>query len=104
MQENLEAARAYYEVHWTLCAPRSAGVGPAGGAVASNLRRPGALDGQPEWETALKEIDPDWNPAWPADWQRHYAALRELVRDEDGQAAQANVQPGVTIHGMDIGK
>ncbi|MGW2897457.1 helicase associated domain-containing protein [Streptomyces sp. NPDC001212] len=43
-----------------------------------------------------------WNPAWPADWQRHYAALRELVRDEEGQADI--VLPGVTIHGMDIGK
>lgn len=57
-----------------------------------------------EWETALREIDPDWNPAWPADWQRHYTALRELVRDEEGQAGGTDVLPGVTIHGMDIGK
>lgn len=35
------------------------------------------------------------------EWQRHYAALRELVRDEDGQA---DVLPGLTVHGMDIGK
>ncbi|MFA3842089.1 helicase associated domain-containing protein [Streptomyces aureus] len=67
----------------------------------SNLRRPGALDAHPEWETPLREVDPDWNPAWPAQWQRHYAARRELVRDEDGQP---NVLPGVTIHAMDIGK
>ncbi|MDQ0745778.1 hypothetical protein QF034_008236 [Streptomyces africanus] len=100
-QENLEAARAYYEQHWTLCAPRSATMldRPVGQWL-SNLRRPGALDDHPEWKTALKEIDPDWNPAWPANWQRHYAALRELLRDED----QADVLPGVTIHGMDIGK
>ncbi|MFH8701360.1 hypothetical protein [Streptomyces chartreusis] len=46
-------------------------------------RRPGALDGHPEWEQSLGEIDEHWNPAWPADWQRHYAAVRELLRDED---------------------
>ncbi len=24
-------------------------------------------------------IDPDWNPKWPVGWQRHYAAVRELL-------------------------
>ncbi|MGW4985709.1 Helicase associated domain protein [Streptomyces mirabilis] len=101
-QGNLEAARAYYEEHWTLCAPRSAtALDKPVGQWLSNLRRPGALDGHPEWEQALREVDADWNPAWPADWQRHYAALRELVRDEVGQA---DVLPGFTVHGMDIGK
>ncbi|MFF3207740.1 Helicase associated domain protein [Streptomyces sp. NPDC002962] len=101
-QENLEAAKAYYEQHWTLCAPRPATMldRPVGQWL-SNLRRPGALDGHPEWKTALEAVDEDWNPAWPADWQRHYAALRELVRDEEGQA---DVLPGVTVHGMDVGK
>ncbi|MCZ4607701.1 Helicase associated domain protein [Streptomyces sp. Lzd4kr] len=101
-QENLEAAKAYYDQHWTLCAPRSAvALGRPVGQWVSNLRRPGALDGHPEWETALKEVDEDWNPEWPADWQRHYVALRELVRDEEGPA---EVLPGFTVHGMDIGK
>jgi Helicase associated domain len=54
-----------------------------------------------EWQTALEAVDEDWNPAWPADWQRHYAALRELVRDENGPA---EVLPGFTVHGMDVGK
>jgi superfamily II DNA or RNA helicase len=101
-QENLEAAKAYYEQHWTLCAPRPATMldRPVGQWL-SNLRRPGALDDHPEWKTALEAVDEDWNPAWPADWQRHYAALRELVRDEDGKA---DVLPGLTVHGMDIGK
>ncbi|MFE6365873.1 helicase associated domain-containing protein [Streptomyces sp. NPDC057806] len=71
------------------------------GQWLSNLRRPGALHDHPEWKAALEAVDPYWNPAWPADWQRHYAALRELVADEDGQA---EVMPGVTCHGMDIGK
>ncbi|MFE9099045.1 Helicase associated domain protein [Streptomyces sp. NPDC007264] len=101
-QENLEAAKAYYEQHWTLCAPRSAvALSRPVGQWLSNLRRPGALDGHPEWETALKDVDEDWNPSWPAEWQRHYAALRELVADEEGQP---EVLPGVTVHGMDIGK
>ncbi|MEU3938070.1 Helicase associated domain protein [Streptomyces sp. NPDC029044] len=101
-QENLEAAKAYYDQHWTLCAPRSAvALSRPVGQWLSNLRRMGALDGHPEWETALREVDEDWNPSWPADWQRHYAALRELVAEEEGQA---EVLPGVTVHGMDIGK
>ncbi|MDW8810242.1 Helicase associated domain protein [Streptomyces scabiei] len=104
-QENLEAAKAYYDQHWTLCAPRSAKMldRPLGMWLA-NLRRPGALDGHPEWKTALEAVDEDWNPEWPAEWQRHYAALRELVRDEDGQAGGVDVLPGVTVHGMDVGK
>ncbi|MBK3574081.1 Helicase associated domain protein [Streptomyces sp. MBT65] len=101
-QENLEAAKAYYEQHWTLCAPRTASAldRPLGMWLA-NLRRPGALDDHPEWKMALAAVDEDWNPSWPATWQRHYAALRELVADEDGQA---DVLPGLTVHGMDIGK
>jgi superfamily II DNA or RNA helicase len=101
-QENLEAAKAYYEQHWSLCAPRSAvALDRPIGQWLSNLRRPGALDGHPEWKAALEAVDEDWNPEWPAEWQRHYAALRELVADEEGQA---DVLPGVTVHGMDIGK
>ncbi|MFF7358279.1 Helicase associated domain protein [Streptomyces filipinensis] len=101
-QENLEAVKAYYEQHWTLCAPRSAvALSRPVGQWLSNLRRPGALDGHPEWKAALEAVDEDWNPSWPAEWQRHYAALRELVADEEGQA---EVLPGFTVHGMDIGK
>jgi hypothetical protein len=101
-QENLEAAKAYYDQHWTLCAPRTAtALGKPLGMWLANLRRPSALESHPEWEAALKEIDQDWNPEWPAEWQRHYAALRELVADEEGQA---DVLPGFTVHGMDIGK
>ncbi|MFB6716147.1 helicase associated domain-containing protein [Streptomyces sp. NPDC056237] len=101
-QENLEAAKTYYDQHWTLCAPRSAAaLDRPVGQWMSNLRRPGALDDHPEWETALEAADKDWNPSWPPEWQRHYAALRGLVTDEEGPA---NVLPGVTVHGMDIGK
>ncbi|MFJ2272507.1 helicase associated domain-containing protein [Streptomyces sp. NPDC087849] len=46
-------------------------------------------------------MDGDWNPSWPPDWQRHFAALRELLAEE---SILAYVEPGVTVHGMDIGK
>ncbi|WP_406066905.1 helicase associated domain-containing protein [Streptomyces sp. NBC_01077] len=39
--------------------------------------------------------------SWPAQWQRHFAALRGLVRDEEGPD---QVMPGFTVHGMDVGK
>ncbi|MFJ2095051.1 Helicase associated domain protein [Streptomyces sp. NPDC087901] len=101
-QENLEAARAYYEEHWTLCAPRSARMldRPVGQWL-SNLRRPGAMEDHPEWETALREVDQDWNPSWPPEWQRHYAVVREMLAEE---SILAYIEPGVTVHAMDIGK
>ncbi|KPC59216.1 DEAD/DEAH box helicase [Streptomyces chattanoogensis] len=101
-QENLQAAKAYYDQHWTLCAPRTATMlDKPIGQWLSNLRRPGALAGKAEWEAALKEIDEDWNPSWPAEWQRHYAVVREMLAEE---TILAYVEPGVTVHGMDIGK
>ncbi|MFG2677227.1 Helicase associated domain protein [Streptomyces sp. NPDC048445] len=101
-QENLAAAKAYYEEHWTLCAPRSATIldRPVGQWL-SNLRRPDALADKPEWETALREVDEDWNPSWPPEWQRHYAVVREMLIEEN---ILAYIEPGVTVHGMNIGK
>ncbi|WP_399133782.1 helicase associated domain-containing protein [Streptomyces sp. Li-HN-5-11] len=102
-QENLAAARVYYEQHWTLCAPRTAtALDRPIGQWLSNLRRPGALAGHPEREAALAAIDPDWKPAWPVTWQRHYAAVRELLAEEDTTLTE--LLPGVTVHGMDVGK
>ncbi|GAA1252327.1 DEAD/DEAH box helicase [Streptomyces aureus] len=101
-QENLAAARVYYDEHWTLCAPRSASaLDKPVGQWLSNLRRPGALDGRPEWKTALEAVDADWDPPWPAPWQRHYAVVREMLAEE---TILAYIEPGVTVHGMDIGK
>ncbi|MFI6376572.1 Helicase associated domain protein [Streptomyces sp. NPDC050546] len=101
-QENLEAAKAYHEQFWTLAAPRSAvALDKPVGQWLSNLRRPGALDGHPDWKAALEAIDEHWNPAWPADWQRHYAAVREMLVEEN---VLAYIEPGVTVHGMDIGR
>ncbi|MGW1513514.1 helicase associated domain-containing protein [Streptomyces sp. NPDC002394] len=71
------------------------------GQWLSNLRRPGALEGHPEWKTALEAVDEDWNPSWPPEWQRHFAVVREMLAEE---TILACVEPGVTVHGMDIGK
>ncbi|SOD63059.1 Helicase conserved C-terminal domain-containing protein [Streptomyces zhaozhouensis] len=101
-QENLAAAKAYHEQFWTLCAPRTAvALDRPVGQWLANLRRPGALDGHPEWEAALTAIDPHWNPDWNPLWQRHYAALHGLLAEESGPV---HVDPGVTVHGMDIGR
>ncbi|MFH8717723.1 helicase associated domain-containing protein [Streptomyces zaomyceticus] len=101
-QENLEAAKGYYEEHWTLCAPRTATMldRPIGQWLA-NLRRPGALDGHPEWKAALETMDADWNPPWPAQWQRHYAVVREMLAEE---TILGYIEPGVTVRGMNIGR
>ncbi|MFF9392031.1 hypothetical protein [Streptomyces griseoluteus] len=48
------------------------------------------------WKAALLAVDEDWNSEWPTEWQGHYAALRQLVRDEEGPA---KVLPGFTVHG-----
>ncbi|RPK27551.1 Helicase associated domain protein [Streptomyces sp. ADI91-18] len=101
-REDLEAAKAYYEERWTLYAPRSATVlNRPVGQWLSNLRRPGALGDHPDWKAALEAVDERWDPAWPAEWQLHYAALRELLTDEEDPS---DVLPGFTVHGMDVGK
>ncbi|WP_406253823.1 helicase associated domain-containing protein [Streptomyces chartreusis] len=70
-QENLAAARAYYEEHWTLCVPpRSATVldRPVKQWLSS-MRRPGALEDRPEkpWEPwparqRLRPAEERWRP------------------------------------------
>ncbi|MCX4524041.1 Helicase associated domain protein [Streptomyces anulatus] len=104
--KNLTAARNYYAVHSTLACPRSAVMdGVAVGQWLANLRRPGGLGTDPvqadERRRALQAIDPDWNPAgWSVEWQRHYAAARVLLGEEQGPA---DVLPGVTVNGVDVG-
>ncbi|MGW2272203.1 helicase associated domain-containing protein [Streptomyces yangpuensis] len=78
------------------------------GQYLSNIRRPGGLGKDPvraERRAAqLAAIDPDWNPAergWTVDWQRHYAYLAQLLTDG---TRPAEIVPGVTRHGEDIGR
>ncbi|MEU3008752.1 Helicase associated domain protein [Streptomyces sp. NPDC007020] len=103
---NLSAARAYYAVHSTLACPRNAvWDGVALGQWVSNLRRPGGLGTDParaeERRKALEAIDPEWDPTgWPVDWQRHYAATRHLLAEEQGAV---ELLPGVTVNGVDVG-
>ncbi|PRH78240.1 hypothetical protein C6N75_15925 [Streptomyces solincola] len=68
--------------------------------MVGDLRRPGALDGHPDRAAALAAVDEHWNPAWPPGWRRHYAAVREPLREEEGQAV---VLPGVTMQGRGRG-
>ncbi|MFF3036419.1 Helicase associated domain protein [Streptomyces rubiginosohelvolus] len=104
--KNLSAARSYYAAHSTLACPRNTvwdGV-PLGQWI-SNLRRPGGLGTDPvraeERRRALEAIDPEWNPSgWPVDWQRHYAATRVLLAEEQGGV---ELLPGVTVNGVDVG-
>ncbi|MEV7783647.1 Helicase associated domain protein [Kitasatospora sp. NPDC088351] len=101
-EENLAACREYFEHHGTLAAPRTAtALDKPVGQWLSNQRRPGVLADRPERVEALCEIDPDWNPAWPLDWQRHYAAVADCL---DGGAQLSDLLPGVTIHGLDVGR
>jgi hypothetical protein len=101
-EENLAACRVYFAEHGTLAAPRTAtALDKPLGQWLSNQRRPGVLAGRPDRVAALAAIDPDWNPDWPLDWQRHFAAVRECV---DGGARPADLVPGVTVNGYDIGR
>lgn len=58
-QENLEAAKAYYDQRWTLCAPRTASAldRPVGQWI-SNLRRPGALPALVVTDVVRKRLCP----------------------------------------------
>ncbi|WTD14831.1 Helicase associated domain protein [Streptomyces anulatus] len=105
--KNLTAARDYYAVHSTLACPRNTvWDGVEIGQWLSNLRRPGGLGTDPvragERLRALEAIDSEWNPAgWSVEWQRHYAATRELLGEEQGRPVE--LLPGVTVNGVDVG-
>ena len=65
--ENLAAARAYYQLHGTLCAPRHATMlDRAVGQWLTNIRRPEGLGKDPvrarRRTEELVAIDRDWNP------------------------------------------
>ncbi|KAB2587687.1 helicase associated domain-containing protein, partial [Streptomyces arboris] len=103
----LNAARAYYVAHNSLACPKNTvWDGVAVGQWLANLRKPGGLGRDPkradERRRALEAIDPEWNPTrWPVDWQRHYAATRHLLGEEQGRPAE--LLPGVTVNGVDVG-
>ncbi|WP_436977310.1 Helicase associated domain protein, partial [Streptomyces sp. enrichment culture] len=82
--EFLDVCALYYAEHHTLAAPRDAVL--AGVAVGERLhqaRKPGGLGKKPDRAESrrrrLEAIDPDWNPAWPISWQRHWAKARWLL-------------------------
>ncbi|MFD8019003.1 Helicase associated domain protein [Streptomyces lavendulae] len=108
-ETNLAATRAYHQLHGTLAAPRGAAIlDIAVGQWLTNVRRPGGL-GKDQGRArrraaALAAIDADWNPrtrGWTVDWQRHYAYLTQLLANG---TRLGDVEPGVTLHGEDIGR
>ncbi|MFJ9080662.1 Helicase associated domain protein [Streptomyces sp. NPDC102278] len=108
-EENLAVARAYYALHGTLAAPRHAtALDKPVGQWLTNIRRPGGLGKDPararRRAAELAAIDADWNPrelGWTVDWQRHHAYLRQALA---AGARLAEIVPGVTWHGEDIGR
>ncbi|MFF4448697.1 Helicase associated domain protein [Streptomyces sp. NPDC001502] len=108
-EQNLAAARAYYELHGTIAAPRGATIlDIAIGQWLTNVRRPGGLGKDAvraeRRAAAIAAIDPDWNPGtlgWTVDWQRHYAYLAQVLAEG---ARLTAIVPGVTRHGEDIGR
>ncbi|WP_445270792.1 Helicase associated domain protein [Streptomyces sp. DSM 41634] len=108
-EANLGAARAYYELHGSLAAPRGAAILDVQvGQWLTNIRRPGGLGKDPgraqRRAAQLASIDPDWNPGvlgWTVDWQRHYAYLAQLLAEG---ARLTAIVPGVTRHGDDVGR
>ncbi|MEU2438288.1 Helicase associated domain protein [Streptomyces rubradiris] len=105
-EENLAAARAYYAEHGTLAAPVTAtALDKPVGQWLANCRKGIALGTDPERARRragqLAEIDTDWRPAWPVDWQRAYAGVARLV---DMGATVEEIVPGVTSGGADVGR
>ena len=105
-EENLGAARAWFEAYGTLAAPVTAAImDRAVGQFLANARKKNGLGKDParaqRRAQLLGAIDPDWNPDWPVDWQRHYAALKGLVAPG---SRLAYVEPGSMVHGMDVGR
>ncbi|UFR07641.1 helicase associated domain-containing protein [Streptomyces sp. Go40/10] len=105
-EENLAAARAYYAEAGTLAAPVTAtALDKPVGQWLANVRKDGGLGKDPERAARraaqLADIDPDWRPAWPVDWQRTYAAVARLMALGAGVE---EIVPGVTSGGIDVGR
>ncbi|WP_405550439.1 Helicase associated domain protein [Streptomyces sp. NBC_01171] len=105
-EENLAAARAYYATAGTLAAPVTAtALDKPVGQWLANCRKGIALGKDPQRAerraAQLAEIDPDWRPAWPVDWQRTYAAVGQMIAM--GTVLE-DIVPGVTASGTDVGR
>ncbi|WP_406458363.1 Helicase associated domain protein [Streptomyces sp. NBC_00876] len=112
-ETKLAALRSYHRAHGHLAPRQDAEWGEGDvdlvpvGQVMANLRRKGGLGKDPERaglrSAQLAAVDEDWACPWPLDWQRHYAVLRDLARDEPGGTLPL-IRPGVIFEGDDLGK
>ncbi|MER5494962.1 Helicase associated domain protein [Streptomyces sp. NPDC002490] len=114
-EAKLAALRAYHRATGHL-APRQDAMWGEGKAMVpigqymANLRRTGAKKGLgkgPERAAMraaqLAAIDPEWDCAWPLDWQRHYRVLADLADTEAGGVLPP-IEPGVVMDGDDLGR
>ncbi|SEC00095.1 Helicase conserved C-terminal domain-containing protein [Streptomyces sp. 2231.1] len=105
-EDNLAAARAYFAQTGTLAAPVTATIldKPVGQWLA-NCRKQGGLGKNPERAaqraTQLAEIDPDWRPGWPVDWQRSYAGVTRLLALG---TSLGEIVDGVTVDSVNVGR
>ena len=103
--EFVDVCALYFAEYHTLAAPRDAAIaGVAVGERLHQVRKPGGLGKKPARAESRRErleaIDPDWNPAWPLTWQRHYAKARWLLAQG---ATPGELRPGVSLGGDDVG-
>ncbi|WNI20600.1 Helicase associated domain protein [Streptomyces sp. ITFR-16] len=112
-ETRLAALRSYRRAHGHLAPRQDATWGGSDnellpvGQLMANLRRKGGLGKDPDRAgrraAQLSAVDEDWACPWPLDWQRHYAVLRDLARDEPG-GTLPRIRPGVTYEGDDLGR
>ncbi|MFF7251509.1 Helicase associated domain protein [Embleya sp. NPDC008237] len=101
--DGLAIARRWAQRHGHLAAPQGAVQdGVRVGQWLANQRRGGVLDGRPEREAALRELDPWWRPdGWTIAWQRAANEVRlHLARG----GSLEELTPGWTAGGEDIGR
>ncbi|MDX2733454.1 Helicase associated domain protein [Streptomyces sp. PA03-2a] len=105
-ERKIAALRSYRKAHGHL-APRQDAqwFDEPIGRLLANLRSKDGLGKDPERAARragqLHAIDPEWDCAWPLDWQRHYRVLADLA-DADGTLPA--IEPGVTFDGDDLGR
>ncbi|MEU0250519.1 helicase associated domain-containing protein [Streptomyces sp. NPDC006235] len=98
-QENPEAAKAYYDQHWTLCAPRSATAldRPVGNGCPT-FGSPVLWTATPSGRRRCRPWNEHWNPAWPTTAGRHRPRHRRRPKAPQAAPARHHSRPGPSLH------